>query len=203
MDNKRKTAIYCRTAYADEAAIAEQEARLRAYAEEHDYADTVCYRDNEAAGNTLDRPAMAALTADIKAGEIGAVLITNRSRIARTFPLVSEWRELLCEHGVKFIALADGGAAATAELTYQLVGDYFLPDIVLSEPPDASPLGRYGMLHKAYLRREKPALYAQLLLSERLYPLCREVDDAVRTRLAVIGDAEVAHEVILTELVYA
>jgi hypothetical protein len=59
------------------------------------------------------------------------------------------------------------------------------------------------MLHKAYLREEKPALYAQLLLSERLYPLCREIDDAAQTRLAVIGDAEVAREVILTELVYA
>ncbi|MDR1571406.1 MAG: recombinase family protein, partial [Clostridiales Family XIII bacterium] len=152
MDKKRKTAIYCRTAYADEAAIAEQEARLRAYAEEHGYADTVCYRDSETAGNTLSRPVMTALTADIKAGEIGAVIVTDISRIARTFPLVSAWRELLCEHGVKFIALADDSAEATAELTYRLVGDYLLPNIALSEPPDAAPLGRYGMLHKAYLR---------------------------------------------------
>jgi hypothetical protein len=203
MDNKRKTAIYCRTAYADEAAIAVQEARLRVYAEEHGYGNIVCHRDSGAAGNTLSRPAMAALTADIKAGEIGTVLVTNISRIARTFPLVSAWRELLRKHGVKFIALAGGDAAATVELTYRLVGDYLLPNIALSDPPDAPPLRRYGMLHKVYLREEKPALYAQLLLSERLFPLCRAVDEAARTRLAVIGDAEVAREVILTELVYA
>jgi hypothetical protein len=203
MNNKRKTAIYCRTAYADEAAIAEQEARLRVYAEEHGYGDVVCYRDSGVAGNTLDRPAMNKLMEGIKAGEVGAVLAADISRIARTFPLVSEWHELLRKCVVALVTLADDSAEATAELTYRLVGDYLLPNIALSEPPDAPPLGHYGMLHTAYLRREKPALYARLLLSERLYPLCREIDEAARTRLAVIGDAEIAHEVILAELVYA
>jgi hypothetical protein len=202
--DKRKTAIYCRTALADDGKIAAQEALLRIYAEEHDYGDTICYRDSGAAGNTLDRPAMAALTTDIKAGEIGAVLVTDVSRIARTFPLVTELRGLLDKHGVTFVSLKDGEqSAVTAGLTYQLVGDYLLPNIALSDLPDTPPLGRYGMLHKAYLRKEKPVLYARLLLSERLYPLCREIDDAAQTRLAVIGDAEVAHDVILTELVYA
>jgi hypothetical protein len=86
------------------------------------------------------------------------------------------------------------------ELSYSQHGDYLLPNVVLSDSKE--PLGRYGMLHKAYLRREKPTLYSQLLLSERLYPLCREVDEAAATRLATIGDREIAHEVILAELVY-
>jgi hypothetical protein len=101
------------------------------------------------------------------------------------------------------------------ELTYSVAGDYLLPDIVLSDPapdglaPDAlaqdgpAPLGYYGMRHKAYLREEKPALYASLLLSERLYPLCREIDEAAATRLAAIPDREIAHEIILSELVYS
>ena len=63
-----------------------------------------------------------------------------------------------------------------SEITYALVGDYYLPNIMLSDPPDAPPLGKYGMMHKAYLKEHKPVLYGQLLLSERLYPLCREVD---------------------------
>ena len=88
------------------------------------------------------------------------------------------------------------------EITYTLVGDYYLPDLKLSDPPDAPPLGRYGMMHKNYLREEKPALYADLLLSERLFPLCREVDEAVAHRLATIADRELAHEIILSELVY-
>jgi hypothetical protein len=88
------------------------------------------------------------------------------------------------------------------EITYNLVGDYYLPDIRLSDPPDAPPLGRYGMMHKIYLRTEKPALYAALLLSERLFPLCREIDEAAAHRLATIPDREAAHEIILAELVY-
>jgi hypothetical protein len=89
------------------------------------------------------------------------------------------------------------------EISYVLVGDYYLPLIAISDPPDAPPLGKYGMMHKAYLREHRPILYSQLLLSERLYPLCREVDEAAATRMAAIPDREVAHEVILSELVYA
>ena len=89
------------------------------------------------------------------------------------------------------------------EVSYVPVGDCHLPLIALSDPPDAPPLGKYGMMHKAYLKEHKPALYGQLLVSERLYPLCREIDEAAATRLATIPDKEVAHEVILSELVYA
>ena len=88
------------------------------------------------------------------------------------------------------------------EITYTQVGDYLLPNLTLSDAPDAPPLGRYGMMHKKYLREEKPALYASLLLSERLYPLCREVDEAAAHRLTTIPDREAAHEIILAELVY-
>jgi hypothetical protein len=88
------------------------------------------------------------------------------------------------------------------EITYTRVGDYLIPDIVLSEPPEAPPLGRYGMMHKEYLREHRPVLYASLLLSGRLYPLCREIDEAAASRLATIPNREAAHEVILAELVY-
>jgi len=88
------------------------------------------------------------------------------------------------------------------ELTYTRVGDYELPNLRLSDPPDAPPLGRYGMMHKEYLRNEKPMLYSSLLLSERLFPLCREIDLAAKHRLATISDREIAHEIILEELVY-
>ena len=82
-------------------------------------------------------------------------------------------------------------------------GDYLLPNIRLSDPHGAPPLGRYGTTHKEYLREHRPILCGSLLLSERLYPLCREVDEAAAHRLNTIGNAEIAHEVILSELVYA
>ncbi len=88
------------------------------------------------------------------------------------------------------------------DISYSRVGDYLLPDIVLSDPPDAPPLGRYGLMHKAYLKEHRPILYSRLLLTERLYPLCRAVDEAAAERLEAIGDPEIAREVILAELVY-
>jgi hypothetical protein len=88
------------------------------------------------------------------------------------------------------------------EIEYIRCGDYLLPNIVLSDPPGAPPLGRYGLMYKTYLKEHKPVLYNKLLLSERLYPLCRAVDDAAVKRLAAIGDPEIAREVILAELVY-
>ena len=88
------------------------------------------------------------------------------------------------------------------EIDYIAVGEYFLPAIKLSDPPDAPPLGRYGMMHKEYLREHRPILYSQLLLSERLYPICREVDCAALHRLTTIHDREQAHEIILNELIY-
>jgi hypothetical protein len=88
------------------------------------------------------------------------------------------------------------------EIEYTLVGDYYLPNIVLSDQPNAPPLGKYGMMHKAYLKEHKPILYSQLVSSERLYPLCREIDEAAANRISMIPDSEVAHEIILSELVY-
>ena len=89
------------------------------------------------------------------------------------------------------------------EITYTLTGEYYLPDITLRDPPDAPPLGYYGMLHKTYLREHRPILYSQLLLSERLYEICREVDEAAAARLRTISDREQAHRIILSELVYS
>ena len=89
------------------------------------------------------------------------------------------------------------------EINYIPVGDYLLPAIKLSDPPDAPPLGLYGELHKRYLREHRPILYSQLLLSERLYPLCREINSAAAHRLRTIPDHEIAHEMVLSELVYA
>ena len=57
-----------------------------------------------------------------------------------------------------------------------------MPAIRLSDPPDAPPLGLYGELHKRHLREHRPILYSRLLLSEKLYPLCREIDEAAWSR---------------------
>ena len=79
-------------------------------------------------------------------------------------------------------------------IIYTPVSDYLLPNIVLQDTlngnHDIEPLGRYGMMHKVYLRVHRPILYSRLVLSEQLYPLCREVDEAAEARLQTIADRE-------------
>jgi hypothetical protein len=201
MTNPKQTAIYCRAALSNDIAIARQEKQLREYAREHGCAEPICFRDNGFLGNTLNRPALNRLTAAIKAGEIGAVLVTNISRIARNFPLYAEWSAILGKHGTKLITPQDDETEFRPALTYTLVGDYLLPNIALSDPPDAPPLGRYARMRRAFLKEHRPALYSQLLLSERLFPHLRETDEAAAHRLAAIKDRLQAEETI-NELIY-
>lgn len=42
-------------------------------------------------------------------------------------------------------------------ITYKLVGDYYIPDIVI--PEEKRPIGRYGRMHRDYLKETRPAMY--------------------------------------------
>jgi hypothetical protein len=83
------------------------------------------------------------------------------------------------------------------EIEYVQSGEYLLPAIKLSDAPEAPPLGLYGELHKRYLREHRPVLYSKLLLSEKLYPMCREIDEAAKSR----RKHGVRHDEIVRELV--
>ena len=69
-----------------------------------------------------------------------------------------------------------------SELTYTRSGDYLIPDLSLTEQPQA-PLGKYGRLRKNYLKEHRPVLWNSLLLSERLYPHLWEIDETANRRL--------------------
>jgi hypothetical protein len=57
-------------------------------------------------------------------------------------------------------------------------------------------------MRRAYLREHRTITYNRLLLTERLFPHLREIDEAAQNRLTAIADRETAREVILAELVY-
>ena len=68
------------------------------------------------------------------------------------------------------------------ELTYIRCGDYYIPDLKLSEQPEA-PIGKYGRMRQCYLKEHRPGLYSSLILSEKLYPHLLEIDRAARERM--------------------
>ena len=115
------------------------------------------------------------------------------------------------------------------ELTYTRSGDYWIPNLSLSQQ-ETQPLGKYGRLRKKYLQENRPVLWNSLILSEKLYPHLREIDETANRRLERMmpelmqsaGVTEAlkasdpmkwvglmnslkaqAEEVILTELIYA
>ena len=69
-----------------------------------------------------------------------------------------------------------------SELTYMRNGDYQIPDLKLSEQT-AEPIGKYGRMRKKYLRENRPVLWNQLILSEKLYPHLREIDKTANSWL--------------------
>ena len=59
------------------------------------------------------------------------------------------------------------------EITYTLVGDYYLPNQVAPESPK---VGRWGMLRFNYLRKRREALYTIMLMENTLNPHLEEIN---------------------------
>lgn len=53
------------------------------------------------------------------------------------------------------------------ELNYTKYGDYYLPNLILSEKEN-KPINKYGLLKLNYLKQYKKALYQELLMKEKL-----------------------------------
>ena len=114
-------------------------------------------------------------------------------------------------------------------LAYTLHGDYYLPNLNLSDA-DKTPIGRYGRMRMTYLRENRPGLYTRLILSGKLYDHLAEIDSTCQKRMSRmvpqmaiavgINEALKAHdpmawvgrmnsihhraeEIILAELIYA
>ena len=67
-------------------------------------------------------------------------------------------------------------------LTYSRCGDYYIPDLKLSEQTE-TPIGKYGRMRKQYLEKHRPVLYTSLILQERLYPHLLEIDRTANERM--------------------
>ena len=71
-------------------------------------------------------------------------------------------------------------------LTYSRCGDYYIPDLKLSEQA-GTPIGKYGRMRKRYLEKHRPIFYNNLILTGRLYPHLLEIDKAANERMDAAG----------------
>ena len=69
-------------------------------------------------------------------------------------------------------------------LDYTLVNDYYLPNLTVAAPAE-HPTGRWGRLHKMYLKEQHPIRYNQLLLSGELGGYLAKLDKQTEEQLAL------------------
>ena len=71
-------------------------------------------------------------------------------------------------------------------LDYTLVNDHYLPNLTAAAPAEQDPTGRWGRLHKMYLKEQHPIRYNQLLLSGELGGYLAKLDKQAEEQLALI-----------------
>ena len=70
-------------------------------------------------------------------------------------------------------------------LDYTLVNDHYLPNLTAAAPTEQHPTGRWGRLHKRYLKEHHPIRYNQLLLSGELSGYLAKLDKQTEEQLAL------------------
>ena len=83
-------------------------------------------------------------------------------------------------------------------IDYILVGDYYIPDLKL--PEENRPIGRYGRLHREYLKQEHPARYSSLILTGKLWTYLADLNEQAEERLDLIIGQMKATEGVTEEL---
>ena len=61
-------------------------------------------------------------------------------------------------------------------ISYTLHGDYYLPDLTLSDDEKGAEIGVYGQRHLRYIKQHKKALYLTLLTTGKLNGYLADID---------------------------
>ena len=72
------------------------------------------------------------------------------------------------------------------DINYIRMGDYYIPDLTLLE--ESRPIGKWGRMHRDYLREHKPIQYNCLLQSGKLWTYLADLNEQAQDRLERIID---------------
>ncbi len=84
------------------------------------------------------------------------------------------------------------------ELNYIRCGDYYIPDIRLLE--ENRPIGRWGQMHREYLREYNPIRFDDLCLTGELWAYLADLNEQAQNRLELIIEQLKASEGVTEEL---
>ncbi len=81
---------------------------------------------------------------------------------------------------------------------YVLVGDYYVPE--LSLPDETRSIGRWGRLHREYLRMTNPGIFNDLILTGKLWTYLADLNEQAENRLSLIIQQMKERECITEQL---
>lgn len=67
------------------------------------------------------------------------------------------------------------------EIQYIRCGDYYIPDLKL--PEEKRPIGKWGRMHREYLKEHHPIQYTNLVLSCKLWTYLADLNEQAQERL--------------------
>ena len=69
-------------------------------------------------------------------------------------------------------------------ITYELVGDYYIP--ILKLPDEERSIGKYGRMHREYLKEYNPMMFNDLVLTGQLWMYLADLNEQAQSRLQLI-----------------
>ena len=69
-------------------------------------------------------------------------------------------------------------------IEYVRVGECYLPDLKL--PDEERPVGKYGRMHRDYLKEHNPVMFDDLVLTGRLWTYLASLNEQAENRLQLI-----------------
>ena len=83
-------------------------------------------------------------------------------------------------------------------IEYVLVGDYYIPDLKL--PHEKRPIGKYGRMHREYLKEHNPMMFNDLVLEGQLWTYLADLNEQAQERLSLIVEQMKVAEGVTEEL---
>lgn len=116
MEHVKQVAVYARSAAENQESIDEQLQIVREYAAEKGYEIVAEFVDNGASGNDLDREGLQSLIDRVRSEQIRvqALIVSDRSRLARGGEAVMRLPILLNSCGLEFLSVSEPAVESPA-----------------------------------------------------------------------------------------
>ena len=85
-------------------------------------------------------------------------------------------------------------------IEYRLVGDYYIPNIIMPKIRRTGNIGKYGILKLNYMKKYKIPEYTEMLLNNELKSYLLDIEDECKDKLELLIKQMVEKENITEEL---